>query len=202
VFQRFRGQRRAARPADDVGQPSGGQVEFSAYADDYTVSGEIVLAAGRLHELLERVDDLAIDKVTVRALDDGRQHELPSAVIRREELCAVVATGPRGDQHRRFRTRPYPMRAIVGPYAVIGYLHAAPSVDPQTIIHRRQIIAFSPAQIAFDLAGERVEEAHDALLVVRTKIEVLESASDEDVHLAKTVHVSPRADPRAKDLTG
>lgn len=93
------------------------------------------------------------------------------------------------------------MRAVIGPYAVIGYLHATPSVDPQTIIHRRQIIAFSPARIAFDLAGERIEDAHDALLLVRTKIEVLDSASDEDVHLAKTVQLSPKVDPRAKDLT-
>jgi hypothetical protein len=94
------------------------------------------------------------------------------------------------------------MRAVVGPYVVVGYFNAAPSVDPLAIIQRRRIIAFSPARIAFDLAGELTEDAHDALLLIQAKIGVLESASDEDMHLAKTVDVQVKLDPRAKDLTG
>lgn len=202
MFQRFRRQAPAAPPVAHIEASSSGRIDFRAYADDYTVAGEVAFAAGRLAELLERVDDLAIEKLTVRALEDGREHELPSAVIRREELCAVVATGPRGNPDRRFRTRPYPMRAVLGPYVVVGYFNAAPSVDPLALIQRRQIIAFSPARIAFDMAGERVEDAHDALLLVQAKLGVLESASDEDMHLAGTVDISVKVDPRAKDLTG
>jgi hypothetical protein len=79
------------------------------------------------------------------------------------------------------------MRAVIGPYTVVGYFHATPNVDPQSIIHRRQILAFSSARIAFDLAGERTEEAHEALLLVRMKMDVLKSVSDEDVRPAKTI---------------
>ena len=193
MLQKFRRQRPAAPETGAVAEvPS--QIVFRAYADDYTVSGEIEVPEGRLHELLEHVDDLAVQKVRLRALDDGRQHDLPSAVIRREELCAVVATGPRGDPHRRYRTRSYPMRAVVGPYTVIGYVHATPNVDPMTWIHRRQIVALSPARIAFDLAGERIEELQDALLLIRSKIDVLQSATDEAVRLATGVDGSPTHD--------
>jgi hypothetical protein len=172
--------------ADAVTPTSGAKIEFLAYADEYTVSGELDLSSGRLQELLERVDELDIERVTVRALDDGREHELPFAFIPREELCVVVASGPRGDPHRRFRTRPYPMRAVIGPYTVIGYLHATPGVDPHAVMHRRQVIAFSSARIAFTVAGERIEVVHDAVLLIQSKLDLLGSAADEDVRHAST----------------
>jgi hypothetical protein len=194
VFQRFLRQQ-PPPSTSDVGESRAAQIEFRAYADDYVLSGLIALADGRLHEFLERVDDLAADDVTVVALDDGRGHQLDSAVIRREELCAVVATGPRGDPERRFRTRPYPMRAVIGPYTVVAYLNASPNVDARSVIHRRQIIAFTEARISFDLAGERTEHRHAALLLVRTKIEDLVSVTDHDVRLATAAGESQKLDP-------
>jgi hypothetical protein len=163
------------------------RIDFIAYADDYIARGEIVLRAERLADHLANhlaiAEEFRVEGITVRALDDGRRHDLPFAVIETEEVCAVAATGPRGNAMLRFRARLYPMRAEVGPYAVVGYLHAMPTVDPRVVAQRRQIIALSPARLAFLLAGERVEESHDALLLVRTKIMLLESARDEDVGL-------------------
>ena len=178
------------------------QIDLIAYADDYTAHGEILLRGERLADHLAGAEELRVEGLTVRALEDGREHVLPFAVIHVEELCVVAATGPRGDPSRRSRTRPYPMRAQVGPYAVVGYLHALPTADPLAVTQRRHYIAFSPARLAFFIAGEWIDESHDGLLLVRTKVTLLESASDEEVGLSKAVELSRSLDPLAKDLTG
>jgi hypothetical protein len=177
-------------------------IDLMAYADDYTASGEILLRGERLADHLNAADELRVEGVTVRALEDGREHNLPFAVINREELCVVAATGPRGSPKLRFRTRPYPMRVQVGPYAVAGYLHALPTADPFVVLQRRQIIALSPARLAFQMAGERVDERHEGLLLMRAKLALFESASDEDVGLTRAVDFSASVDPNAKDFTG
>jgi hypothetical protein len=178
------------------------RIEFRAYADDYTVGGATVLEGDRLSDFLDSVDELEVDDVTVRALEDGREHDLPSAVIPREELCIVAATGPRGRADRRFRTRAHPMRAEVGPYAVVDYFHALPTADPFAVVQHRRVVALRPVRIAFDVAGKRVEETHDTLLLLRAKITSSESASDEAVGLSKALELALWRDLQAKDLTG
>jgi hypothetical protein len=178
------------------------RIEFSAYADDYTVRGNVELEGERLAALLEAAHDFDVTGLTLRALDDGREHDLAAAQIRREELCAVSATGPRGRPDRRVRTRAYPMRAVVGPYTIVGYFQALPTADPWTMLQRRQIVALSPARISFDIAGERVEETHAGLLVMHSKVDSLDEASDADVGLSNTIDIPlAAADARAKDMT-
>jgi hypothetical protein len=178
------------------------RIEFQAYADDYTLQGEVELEGARLSDFLDGAGDIELQRVTLRALDDGREHHLDSAVVQREELCVVVASGPRGSPDRRLRTRPYPMRAEVGPYQVIGYFHTVPTADPLRTAVRRRIVALSPATIEFSVAGERVTESQDALLLVGSKLTVFESASDQELGLAKDVTLPTKVDPGAKDLTG
>lgn len=178
------------------------RVEFSAYADDYTIRGEVTPEGDRLADWLAATHDIDVTDLELRALDDGREHRLPSAQIRREELCAVVGTGPRGRADRRLRTRTYPMRMDVGPYTVVGYFHALPTADPWTMLQRRQIVALSPARIAFEMGDTRIEESHATLLLMRAKIDSLSDASDADVGLSKAVDVPVApADVRAKDMT-
>lgn len=179
------------------------RIEFHAYADDYTVRGELDLDRERLADFLEAAPDIDVSNLTLRALDDGREHDLSSGQIRREELCAVAATGPRGRPDRRVRTRAYPMRIAVGPYSVVGYFQALPTADPWAILQRRQIVALSPARITFVIAGQRIEETHDALLLLPAKIDSLRDASDDDVGLSKgfEVPLPVTADARAKDMT-
>jgi hypothetical protein len=178
------------------------RIDFRAYADDYTVGGATVFQGDRLADFLEGVHELEVEHVTVRALEDGREHDLPSAVIHREELCIVAATGPRGRIDRRLRTRAYPMRAEVGPYAVVGYFHALPTADPFAIVRYRRIVALRPVRLAFDVAGDRIEETHDTLLLMRDKIDEFEPASDEAVGLSRALEVSMKLDRQAEDLTG
>jgi hypothetical protein len=177
-------------------------IDFRAYADDYTVGGATVFEGDRLSDFLESMDELEVERVTVRALEDGREHDLPSAVIQREELCIVAATGPRGRVDRRLRTRAYPMRAEVGPYAVVGYFHALPTADPFAILHGRRIVALRPVRLAFDVAGDRIEETHDTLLLMRAKIDSFEPASDVAVGLSRALELSMTRDRQAEDVTG
>ena len=178
------------------------QVEFNAFADDYTVGGETEFQGDRLADILSGDEALAVRDVNVRALDDGRQHDLPAAVIELDELCVVVAAGPRGNPELRVRTRAHPMRAVVGPYAVAGYFHVLPTADPFAVVRTRRVVALRPVRIAFDLAGERVEETHDTLLLMRPKIEVFEPSSDEVLGLTRALELAMQTDRLPAELLG
>ena len=94
------------------------------------------------------------------------------------------------------------MRAKVGPYTIVGYLHAMPSADPVVTALRKPIVPFTSAAIEYEVHGRRIEEVHDGLLVSREKIEWLEPASDEDVRLVRNLDLKRALDPQAKDMTG
>ena len=178
------------------------QVAFKAYADDYTVGGATEFQGDRLADILSGSEALAVRDVNVRALEDGREHDLPAAVIELEELCVVVAAGPRGNPALRVRTRAYPMRAVVGPYAVAGYFHVLPTADPFAVVRSRRVVALRPVRIAFDVAGDRIEETHDTLLLMGPKIEVFEPSSDEVVGLSRALEIGINLDRAAEAVGG
>jgi hypothetical protein len=178
------------------------QVEFRAYADDYTVGGATEFEGNRLADFLDAADELEVAGVQVRALEDGRTHELPSATIPRDELCMVVAAGPRGNPELRLRTRAHPIRVEVGPYAVCGYFHVPPTSDPFAIARHRRVVALRPVKIAFDVGGERVEEEHETLLLLRDKIEVFELSSDEALGLERALQLCIDRDRAGEQLPG
>ena len=72
------------------------QIPFAAYADDCTVTGEIALESDRLSDFLASTAEFEVDGAAFRALDDGRLVETESAAIFRDDLCFVIASGPRG----------------------------------------------------------------------------------------------------------
>ncbi len=178
------------------------QIPFSAYADDCTVTGEMALTTDRLSDFLAATDEFEVDSVAFRALDDGRVVESPSAAIQRDDLCMVAASGPRGRPERRLWTRQYPVRARIGPYLVLGYLHAPPTIDPLRTTDRRTIVALTSSVVEYALGGELRHEQAEAVLVNRAKIDVLEAASDADLGIVKAPELEVAPDPRSKDLTG
>jgi hypothetical protein len=177
------------------------QIPFTAYADDCTVRGEIALGADRLSDLLSSTTEYEVKAAAFRALDDGRVVEADSVAILRDDLCMVVASGPRGRADRRLWTRQHPVRARVGPYTVLGYLHASPTIDPMRTTDRRAIVALTNCVVGYAEGEADVWVENDTLLVNTTKIDVLETAHHEDLGLAAHVHLPTKKDPRAKDLT-
>ena len=157
------------------------QIPFAAYADDCTVSGEIALGADRLADLLASTTEYEVRGAAFTALDDGRVVEADSASVLRDDLCLVVASGPRGRPERRLWTRQHPVRARVGPYVVLGYLHAPPTVDPMRTTDRRPIVALTACVVGYTAGESPIWVESDAVLVNTSKIDVLEVADAEDL---------------------
>ena len=178
------------------------QIPFSAYADDCTVTGEIALNSDRLSDFLASTIEFEVDGAAFTALDDGRVVETDSASIFRDDLCLVAATGPRGRVERRLWTRQHAVRAHIGPYVVLGYLHAPPTIDPLRSVDRRPILALTSSILEYAENGASVRIESDALLLNSSKIDLLEAASEADLGLSTNVDLGTKQDPRAKDMTG
>ncbi len=52
-------------------------------------------------------------------------------LVRRSEILAVIASGPRGDPNRRLATRRHPVVVESGEYRIGGYVHTVPSAAPE-----------------------------------------------------------------------
>jgi hypothetical protein len=177
------------------------QIPFTAYADDCTVTAELALTSDRLSDFLAATEEFEVEGAAFRALDDGRLVELPTAEICRDDLCVVAASGPRGNPARRLWTRQFPVRARIGPYLVLGYMHAPPTIDPLKATDRRTIVALTSSVVEYAVAGDIHREPADAVLVNRAKIDVLEPASDADLGPAPNVELQIPVDAGATDLT-
>lgn len=177
------------------------QIPFTAYAEDCTVTGEVTLSGDRLSDMLASTEEFEVDGAAFHALDDGRVVEAETAAVLRDDLCIVAASGPRGRTERRLWTRQFPVRARVGPYVVLGYLHAPPTIDPLRTTDRRPILAMTSSILEFSLAGVWTRVESEAVLVNSAKIDVLEAATEDDLGLSKPVAIEIQLDPRAKDMT-
>ena len=178
------------------------QIPFNGYAEDCTVTGEITLAGDRLSDFLASSTEFEIDLPEFRAIDDGRSVAAPTCSIARGDLCLVVASGPRGRQDRRVWTRQHPVRARVGPYTVLGVLHAPPTIDPFRTADRRPIVALTDSVLEYAEAGATVHVEAEAILIYSAKIEALESSSAEEIALARRRDPSAGPNVLAQDLAG
>ena len=176
-------------------------IDFVAYSEDCVVSGRLTLGADRLTDLMTAANEYVVDDAAFEALDDRHVVSLAQIAVGRDELCLVVANGPRGNRGRRVRTRPVPVRAGVGPYELLGYAHAMPSSDALASIQRRTIVPLTECRVRFKRGGKAVEHWHDTVLVNRDKIDWLENASSQELPAAPP-DLPVTLDPRAHDLTG
>ena len=177
------------------------QIPFSAYADDCTVSGQLALGTDRLSDFLASTTEFQIASPEFRALDDGRTVSAESCEIGRDDLCVILATGPRGRADRRLWTRQHPVRVRVGPYVVIGYLHSPPTIDPFRTTDRRPIVALTAAVVGIPTGDDTRWVEAESVLINTSKIDHLETASEEDIGLAQSLETQAMFDPAAKDMT-
>jgi hypothetical protein len=176
-------------------------VDFIAYSEDCVISGRLTLGADRLTDQMTSASEYVVDGAAFEALDDRRVVSLAQIAVGRDELCLVVANGPRGNVGRRVRKRPILVRMVVGPYELLGYAHAMPSTDALASIQRRTIIPVTECRVRFQRGGQATEHWHDTVLVNRDKIVWLESASAERLPGAPP-DLPATLDPRARDFTG
>ncbi len=157
-------------------------VDFVAYADDCTLSGRIRLRADRLTDMLNDHEELQLVDVMVQSLVDREAVEVREVVVPRDELLLVHATGPRGDQTRRTRTRQTHVALTVDRYQVRGHLHAAPFLDALAGLHRRgPMVPLTDAMIDFTIAGEWQRQRVGTLIVNRSAIDHIVETPEHDI---------------------
>ena len=180
-------------------------VEFVAYGEDCLLSGQIRLAAERLSDMLNDHDEYELVDVMVERLDGQGASEAQQVLVHRDEILLVHATGPRGSQARRQRTRPHPVALQMGPYHVRGYLHALPVSDPLLAIRRRKaMVPLTDAWVEFSIGGVRQRRQAAALVINREQIDWISNAADEDILSPEmpTMPVAAGQGPLVKDFTG
>ena len=179
-------------------------IEFDAYALDCRLFGRIDLETERLTDLLNATPELRIVDVRLESLVDGHGVDLPELAVDRAELCAVLATEPRGDVARRLRTHATRVVVELGPYHVEGAVHGTPASDPLARALRREAwVPLTDATIRYLRAGEPAFEEMSTLLVNRdlaTTFKPLEEAAATSLPW-ESAAASHASSSRAIDLT-
>lgn len=157
-------------------------VDFVAYAEDYTLSGRIRLRSDRLTDMLNDHEELQLLDVLVQSLAGREAAEAREVVVPRDEMLLIHATGPRGDQARRTRTRPTHVRIVTGPYQVRGCLHTAPFLDALMALHRRgPMVPLTDAVIDYPIGDEWQRVRVGTLIVNRTAIDHITETPEHDM---------------------
>lgn len=185
----------------DVARPTQ-QVEFVAYGEDCLLSGMVRMETDRLTDMLNDHDEYLLVDVLVESLTEERAVEIREVLVRRDELLLIHATGPRGDQDRRHRTRSHPVAIQMGPYHIRGYLHALPGADPvQSIRRRKPMVPLTDAWIEFASVTGRQRRRVGAVVVNREQIDWIVPAVDDEVEMPD-LPLSIDRGPLLKDFTG
>lgn len=143
-------------------------VELYAYAADCRMRGLIELAEGRLSDWLNHTVELQIRDAWIEDLADGHVVVVPELTVAHEELCAVIANGPRGDPERRLTTRTIRVEVEIGPYRVEGSVHGPRAGDPfASVLRRATWVPLTDAIVMYRRGEEDVREKVPTLLVNR-----------------------------------
>jgi hypothetical protein len=181
-------------------------LDFEGYAADCRVYGRVDPGDRRLTDLLNATPELRIVDARLEALADGHMVELPEVTIERAELCAVVASGPRGDAARRLRTIAVKVTAEVGAYHIEGDVHGTPASDPlYAALRRAAWLPLTDATVTYMLRGVEIRDTVPTLLVNRTLATSFAARDEEHVALpwegAADAGGATRHAARAIDLT-
>ena len=178
-------------------------IELEAYAADCRLVGAVDLGDGRLTDLLNAAPELCLRDARLESLADGHIVEAPEMTVARDELYAVVASGPRGDVARRLRTHATRVVVDLGPYRVVGLVHGTPASDPiASALRRAAWVPLTEAVITFHRGSDVITGEIQTLLVNRTLASSFRAVEEESTPLPWETRRTPRpAASRAVDLT-
>lgn len=146
-------------------------VEFYAYAADCRLYGQVELVEARLSDQLNSTREVLIRNAELEDLADGHVVAVPELTVGHEEICAVVASGPRGDAARRLNTRTAFVEVEVGPYRVLGRVHGPPTADPfASVLRRAAWLPLTDATVTYRRGPDEVTDNVTTLLVNRNLI--------------------------------
>ena len=129
-------------------------VEFQGFAGDCTITGKITMFGERLTDFLNGQERFRLHKVEFQSLDDGHVVAEDSVSLVRDDLLAVVGTGPRGDEKQRVALEEARMQLSIGPYIILGRLHIPPGPGPDAnVLQREPMIPLTGVTMAYSVAG-------------------------------------------------
>jgi len=141
-------------------------MELDAYAADCRVHGQVELGEGRLSDQLNRTPELHIRDARLEDLADGQVVAMSELIVAPDELCAVVANGPRGDVARRLSTQTTRVEVEVGPYRIVGWVHGTPASDPvASVLRRGTWVPLTEANTRYRRGADDINEEAETLLV-------------------------------------
>jgi hypothetical protein len=182
----------------------GGVLDLEAYAGDCRLYGRVDPGDRRLTDLLNATPELRVVDARLEALADGQVVDVPELTIGRDELCAVMATGPRGEPARRIRTVTTRVQVDLGPYHVEGDVHGTPASDPlYAVLRRAAWVPLTDVTITYRRGADAVRDEVATLLVNRELASSFQAVEPVSVALPwEASHAPQHPTPRAIDLTG
>jgi len=160
------------RVAEDIHEPEfvayAPLVSFEAFLPAQRVYGWVRLDADRLTDLLNAHETIRLMNVLVEDLGDGRMVSADEAVVRRSEIVAVLASGPRGDAGRRTATLTHPVVVESGAYSLGGNVHVAPGVDPEQRLRSGDpMVPLTEAWLEYRSGSELRQDRIETIIVNR-----------------------------------
>ncbi len=178
-------------------------VEFQGYAADCTIAGQVTMFGERLTDFLNGQERFRLHHVEFTSLEDGHVVPLDSVSLERDELLAVVGTGPRGSESQRVELEETRMQLAIGPYVILGRLHTQPGVDPmKNVLQRETMIPLTQATIAYSVAGTTFARDVPTIIVNRHQVEWIAATADEASLFPDATVRSPFSMNLRKDFTG
>ncbi|MGP1673862.1 MAG: hypothetical protein ACTS8Z_01435 [Candidatus Limnocylindrales bacterium] len=178
-------------------------VEFQGFAGDCTIAARITMFGERLTDFLNGQERFHLHKVAFESLTDGHTLTMDSVSLERADLLAVVGTGPRGSEQQRVRQEETRLQLAIGPYIILGRLHARPGSDPlKSVLQREPMIPLTSATIAYGVAGSVVARDIGTIIVNRLMVEWISATPDEASVFPDATVRSPFSMTLKKDFTG
>ncbi len=139
-------------------------ITFTGFAGDCLISGQLDLQGDRLTDHINARPSLVLEEVVLEGLDGGRV-TADTFTIERSQVCAVLASGPRGAKARRIPTDERRIQAQIGPYAILGRYHGRiGATSLRSFFERDPMVPLTDATIAYVIDG--ILEVRDAPVLI------------------------------------
>lgn len=147
-------------------------IDFIGFAADCTITGQLTMFGDRLTDFLNGQERYHLHRVEFESLEDGHRLAVDGISVAREDLLAVVATGPRGSIRERVALKTNRCHVSVGPYLILGRLHSQPGVDVvASVSGRGPMVPLTGATIAYEVAGSIIARDVGAIIVNRLLVD-------------------------------
>jgi len=177
-------------------------IDFIGFAGDCTIAGKMTMFGNRLTDFLNGQARFLVHHLEFESLDDGRRVALDSVSLERDDLFAVVATGPRGSEKQRVSRQTNRLQLSVGPYLILGRVHVKQGSDAvSSVLKRDPMIPFTDATIAYEVAGAIVARDVPTIIVNRQLVDWISPTTEAETLFPDVPVHSPFAPRQAKDFT-